>query len=232
MKKTKIIFFWQVPSRWELRDCSYMPHRNSKSDSWWDLILCSALQVCPSQRKIKKESSWIQQDRSSPLHFLSLTESFSFTSLRKTRLRSSPTSWAICATSWPAGPITMLCRHKKDRNICFISQQEEESHLSDAGLKLETNLKGPCWKYYDGICCKQQGVWEGFMKSTLSWWTASSFKNDCHDVPSPCNYKLCDEISDYQNYPVIQKFDHRHIWAEITPKESHKDSNFFSIKIL
>lgn len=64
------------------------------------------------------------------LHPLSLTDSFSFTSLRKTRLRSSPASLAIRATIWPAVPITMRCSNNKHSTISL--------------QRADGNVTGPC----------------------------------------------------------------------------------------
>lgn len=166
--RVQFLSFKRAPSQWELWDCGYMSPHSSTSDSWRDRILCSALQARPLQRRIQ-ESSQIQQDQLPPLHlfrvspfksfrpvhFLSLTESFSLTSLKKTRLRSSLASRAICATIWPAGPITIFCRNKKHGNIRyqwidgamgFISQQDKWPLLSNAGLKDKFRLKRSVWK--------------------------------------------------------------------------------------
>lgn len=146
----------------ELWDCGCMPPHSSTSDSWWDLILCfdsSGLSFANTRR--------VQQDLFPPLHlfrmsplksfhplyFLNLTESFSFTSLRKIRLRSSLASWTIRVTIWPAAPITIFYRYKKynqishqwiDGTTAFILLQ---SHLTNAGLQdMNLNLKGACGK--------------------------------------------------------------------------------------
>lgn len=103
------------PSHWELWICATSQLHVSLMMTSYPLFDSLGLVLC--KRNIQIESSNIQQDplfASSllksfcPLHFLSLTESFSFTSLRKMLLRSSPASRAIRATIWPAVPITML----------------------------------------------------------------------------------------------------------------------------
>lgn len=115
------IFYITVSS---LQTGGFLPPRSSMSDSSqilsWALLLSSVL--CRKKPNKLQESSQIRQDlfpppyglfRVSPLksfhplHFLILTESLSFTSLRKTRLRSSPASWAIRATIWPDVPISI-----------------------------------------------------------------------------------------------------------------------------
>ncbi|KAF3841303.1 hypothetical protein F7725_007165 [Dissostichus mawsoni] len=52
-----------------------------------------------------------------PPQTFSLAESFSLTSLRKTRLRSSPASRAMRPTIWPPAPITIRCGEKKHSRV-------------------------------------------------------------------------------------------------------------------